>query len=82
MALSQPLAMFGITMAGYGHSPQTCCQIGHKYQQSFKSIQYKTEHLDRKENLLGTLHFKVVSCSILCWIMRVEQIKQTKDSLF
>ena len=58
------LAMFGLTMAGYGHK-QTCIQIVHKYRLSFKSMQYKTLGMERK---LTTLYFKVVSRSIL-WIM-------------
>ena len=55
------LGMFGLTMAGYGHK-QTCSLIGHKYRLSFKSMQCKILGIERK---LTTLHFEVVSRSVL-----------------
>ena len=58
------LAMFDLTMAGYGDK-ETCSQVGHKYRLSFKSVQYKTLRIERK---LTGLYFEVVSRSIL-WIM-------------
>ena len=71
------LAMFGLTMAGYGHQ-QICSQMGCNYQLSFTSLQQKTLGMERK---LTTLYLEVVSRSIRLTTC-VEEIKEMKNCLF